>query len=108
MASISSALVVGGGIVGLVTARAPALKGVMVTLLERKPTIADEGGIGIGMPTRLKIATATIGTAILRARRCDIVNRSVVAAAGAAALSLRLPQLGAAPRARTWLTAPQG
>jgi 2-polyprenyl-6-methoxyphenol hydroxylase-like FAD-dependent oxidoreductase len=61
--AISSALVVGGGIVGLVTARALALKGVKVTLLERKPTITDEGGIGIGMQSNALNALGEIGLA---------------------------------------------
>jgi 2-polyprenyl-6-methoxyphenol hydroxylase-like FAD-dependent oxidoreductase len=44
-----SIIVVGGGIAGLVAARALALKGFAVTLLERKSAIVDEGGIGIGL-----------------------------------------------------------
>ena len=63
MTAISSALVVGGGIVGLVAARALALKGVKVTLLERKPTITDEGGIGIGMQSNALNALGEIGLA---------------------------------------------
>jgi naringenin degradation protein FdeE len=63
MTSISSALVVGGGIVGLVTARALTLKGAKVTLLERKPTITDEGGIGIGMQSNALNALGEIGLA---------------------------------------------
>ena len=63
MRAVSSALVVGGGIVGLVTARALALRGVRVSLLERKPTIADEGGIGIGMQSNALNALGEIGLA---------------------------------------------
>jgi len=61
--SISSALVVGGGIVGLVTARALALRGTRVVLLERKPAITDEGGIGIGMQSNAMNALGEIGLA---------------------------------------------
>jgi 2-polyprenyl-6-methoxyphenol hydroxylase-like FAD-dependent oxidoreductase len=63
MTAAASALVVGGGIVGLVCARALALKGVKVTLLERKPTITDEGGIGIGMQSNAMNALGEIGLA---------------------------------------------
>ncbi|MGZ8348916.1 MAG: FAD-dependent oxidoreductase [Allosphingosinicella sp.] len=60
---IGSAPVVGGGIVGLVTARALALRGVKVTLLERKDRIEDEGGIGIGLQNNAMNALAEIGIA---------------------------------------------
>lgn len=63
MTARSSAVVVGGGIVGLVCARALALKGIRVVLLERKPVIADEGGIGIGMQSNAMNALAEIGLA---------------------------------------------
>lgn len=63
MSAISSAVIVGGGIVGLVCARALALKGVRVVLLERKSTITDEGGIGIGMQSNAMNALGEIGLA---------------------------------------------
>ena len=63
MTAISSAVVVGGGIVGLVCARALALRGVSVVLLERKPAITDEGGIGIGLQSNAMNALGEIGLA---------------------------------------------
>ena len=63
MTAISSAVVVGGGIVGLVCARALALRGVSVVLLERKPAITDEGGIGIGLQSNAMNALEEIGLA---------------------------------------------
>lgn len=63
MTAISSAVVVGAGIVGLVCARALALKGVSVVLLERKPAITDEGGIGIGLQSNAMNALGEIGLA---------------------------------------------
>ena len=63
MSAISSAVVVGGGIVGLVCARALALRGVSVVLLERKPAITDEGGIGIGLQSNAMNALGEIGLA---------------------------------------------
>jgi 2-polyprenyl-6-methoxyphenol hydroxylase-like FAD-dependent oxidoreductase len=63
MTAISSALVVGGGIVGLVCARAMALKGIRVVLLERKTAITDEGGIGIGLQSNAMNALGEIGLA---------------------------------------------
>jgi 2-polyprenyl-6-methoxyphenol hydroxylase-like FAD-dependent oxidoreductase len=58
-----SAIVVGGGIAGLVAARALALQGVSVTLLERKAVIADEGGIGLGIQNNAMNALGEIGLA---------------------------------------------
>lgn len=63
MTAAGSALVVGGGIVGLVAARALALNGVAVTLLERKPVVVDEGGIGIGLQNNALNALDRIGVA---------------------------------------------
>ncbi|HUN76560.1 MAG TPA: FAD-dependent monooxygenase [Steroidobacteraceae bacterium] len=63
MTALSSAVVVGGGIVGLVSARALALKGIRVVLLERKSVITDEGGIGIGLQSNAMNALAEIGLA---------------------------------------------
>lgn len=63
MTAISSAVIVGGGIVGLVCARALALKGVRVVLLERKSVITDEGGIGIGLQSNAMNALGEIGLA---------------------------------------------
>lgn len=63
MTAISSAVIVGGGIVGLVCARALALKGVRVVLLERKAVITDEGGIGIGLQSNAMNALGEIGLA---------------------------------------------
>jgi len=63
MTGISSAVVVGGGIVGLVCARAMALEGVHVVLLERKTTITDGGGIGIGLQSNAMNALGEIGLA---------------------------------------------
>ncbi|WP_162806797.1 FAD-dependent monooxygenase [Sphingosinicella terrae] len=60
---IKSALIVGGGIAGLVSARALALRGVGVTLLERKPVVEDDGGIGIGLQNNAMNALAEIGVA---------------------------------------------
>ncbi len=60
---MTSALVIGGGIVGLVAARALALRGVRVTLLERKPVIEDEAGIGIGLQNNALNALGEIGLA---------------------------------------------
>ena len=56
-------LVAGGGIAGLVAARALALRGFKVTLMERKARIADEGGIGIGLQSNAMTALAAIGVA---------------------------------------------
>ncbi|MGH8227531.1 MAG: FAD-dependent monooxygenase [Steroidobacteraceae bacterium] len=63
MTAISSAVVVGGGIVGLACARAMALKGIRVILLERKAAITDEGGIGIGLQSNAMNALGEIGLA---------------------------------------------
>ena len=63
MAAVATALIVGGGIVGLVTARALALRGIAVTLLERKDSIADEGGIGLGLQSNAMEALGEIGLA---------------------------------------------
>lgn len=63
MTRISSAVVAGGGIVGLVCARALALRGLRVTLLERKATITDDGGIGIGIQSNAMNALDEIGLA---------------------------------------------
>lgn len=63
MTAISSAVIVGGGIVGLVCARALALGGVRVVLLERKSVITDEGGIGIGLQSNAMNALGEIGLA---------------------------------------------
>ena len=63
MSAISSAVIVGGGIVGLVCARSLALKGVHVVLLERKSVITDEGGIGIGLQSNAMNALGEIGLA---------------------------------------------
>jgi naringenin degradation protein FdeE len=63
MTAISSAVVVGGGIVGLVCARALALKGIRVVLLERKSVITDEGGIGIGLQSNALNALGEIALA---------------------------------------------
>ena len=62
-AGISTVLIVGGGISGLVCARALALKGFRVVLLERKSRITDEGGIGIGMQSNAMNALDEIGLA---------------------------------------------
>lgn len=63
MTALASTVVVGGGIVGLVCARALALSGVRVVLLERKSVITDEGGIGIGMQSNAMNALAEVGLA---------------------------------------------
>lgn len=63
MTAISSAVIVGGGIVGLVCARALALNGARVVLLERKSVITDEGGIGIGLQSNAMNALGEIGLA---------------------------------------------
>lgn len=63
MGAASSVLVVGGGIAGLVAARALALRGLAVTVLERRPEITDEGGIGIGMQSNAMDALGRIGLA---------------------------------------------
>jgi 2-polyprenyl-6-methoxyphenol hydroxylase-like FAD-dependent oxidoreductase len=63
MTAISSAVIVGGGIVGLVCARALALKGARVVLLERNTVITDEGGIGIGLQSNAMDALGEIGLA---------------------------------------------
>lgn len=63
MTAIRTALVLGGGIAGLVCARAMALKGIRVVLLERKATITDEGGIGIGMQSNAMNALGEVGLA---------------------------------------------
>lgn len=63
MTGMSSAVVVGGGIVGLVCARAMALEGIHVVLLERKAAITDEGGIGIGLQSNALNALGEIGLA---------------------------------------------
>jgi len=61
--AISSALIVGGGIAGLVCARALALQGIRVVLLERKSVITDEGGIGIGLQSNAMNALGEVGLA---------------------------------------------
>lgn len=63
MAAISSVVIAGGGIVGLVCARALAMRGIRATLLERKPTITDDGGIGIGIQSNAMNALGEIGLA---------------------------------------------
>ena len=63
MTAVGSAIVVGGGIAGLVAARALALRGVAVTLLERKPAIEDEAGIGIGIQNNAMNALGEVGLA---------------------------------------------
>jgi naringenin degradation protein FdeE len=63
MSSAGSILVVGGGIAGLVAARALALKSLQVTVLERRSEITDEGGIGIGMQSNAMEALGRIGLA---------------------------------------------
>lgn len=63
MAAVGTVAIVGGGIVGLVCARALALRGIAVTLLERKDEIADEGGIGLGLQSNAMQALGDIGLA---------------------------------------------
>jgi 2-polyprenyl-6-methoxyphenol hydroxylase-like FAD-dependent oxidoreductase len=63
MAAARSALVVGGGIVGLVAARALALQGIETKLLERRAKIEDDGGIGIGIQNNAMNALGAIGLA---------------------------------------------
>jgi 2-polyprenyl-6-methoxyphenol hydroxylase-like FAD-dependent oxidoreductase len=60
---IEKAIVVGGGIAGLVCARALALRGMKTTLLERKTVMTDEGGIGIGLRSNAMNALAELGLA---------------------------------------------
>ena len=63
MSAARTALVIGGGIAGLVASRALALQGIQVTLLERKIRIEDEGGIGIGLQNNAMNALSEIGIA---------------------------------------------
>ena len=92
MTSATSALVVGGGIVGLVGARALALKGVKVTLLERKPIIADEGGIGIGMQSNAMNALGEIGLAQACVDKGVPVESITVYAPNGAPVASRAPE----------------
>ena len=63
MTAVRTALVAGGGIVGLVAAAALAQRGIAVTLIERKPEIADNGGIGMGLQSNALAALAQLGIA---------------------------------------------
>jgi 2-polyprenyl-6-methoxyphenol hydroxylase-like FAD-dependent oxidoreductase len=63
MAAVRSAVIVGGGIAGLVCARALALNGIAVMVLERRSRISDEGGIGIGIQSNAMEALSRIGLA---------------------------------------------
>jgi 2-polyprenyl-6-methoxyphenol hydroxylase-like FAD-dependent oxidoreductase len=63
MGAVGSVVVAGGGIAGLVCARALALAGLGVTVLERRPVIADAGGIGIGLQSNAMDALGRIGLA---------------------------------------------
>jgi 2-polyprenyl-6-methoxyphenol hydroxylase-like FAD-dependent oxidoreductase len=63
MAAIASVLIAGGGIAGLVSARALALAGFQVTVLERRHEVTDEGGIGIGIQSNAMHALGDIGLA---------------------------------------------
>src|SRR5262249_25663065 len=63
MRAVGSAIVVGGGIAGLVAATALARRGVRVTVFEKKPHVTDDGGIGMGLQGNALKALATIGVA---------------------------------------------
>jgi 2-polyprenyl-6-methoxyphenol hydroxylase-like FAD-dependent oxidoreductase len=56
-------LIVGGGISGLTAAIAFARKGISTVLIERKPELADEGGIGLTLINNALRALDTIGVA---------------------------------------------
>jgi 2-polyprenyl-6-methoxyphenol hydroxylase-like FAD-dependent oxidoreductase len=56
-------LIVGGGIAGLTAAAAFAQRGAEVDLVERKPELADSGGIGLSLVANAMRALATIGAA---------------------------------------------
>lgn len=89
MKGVSSAVVVGGGIVGLVCARAMALGGIHVVLLERKTAITDEGGIGIGLQSNAMNALGEIGLAELCIDQGVPVDTITVYAPDGARLSSR-------------------
>lgn len=63
MHTFQTAIVVGGGIVGLVCATALARRGVRVTVLEKKPHVTDDGGIGMGLQGNALKALDAIGIA---------------------------------------------
>ena len=63
MGAITSALIAGGGIAGLVSARALAHAGLQVTVLERRHEMTDEGGIGLGLQSNAMHALGSIGLA---------------------------------------------
>jgi 2-polyprenyl-6-methoxyphenol hydroxylase-like FAD-dependent oxidoreductase len=56
-------LIVGGGIAGLTAAAAFAQKGLDVVLIERKPALADEGGVGLTLVANALRALDEIGVA---------------------------------------------
>jgi 2-polyprenyl-6-methoxyphenol hydroxylase-like FAD-dependent oxidoreductase len=56
-------LIVGGGISGLTAATAFALKGIKAILIERKPELADEGGVGLTLVGNALRALDIIGVA---------------------------------------------
>ena len=63
MGAVASVLIAGGGIAGLVSARALALAGLQATVLERRHEVTDEGGIGIGIQSNAMHALDSIGLA---------------------------------------------
>lgn len=63
MRANASVLIAGGGIAGLVSARALALLGLEVTVLERRHEMSDAGGIGIGLQSNAMHALDRIGLA---------------------------------------------
>lgn len=92
MTAISSTVVVGGGIVGLACARAMALKGIRVTLLERKAAITDEGGIGIGLQSNAMNALGEIGLAQACLDNGVPVETITICAPDGSAVSSRPPE----------------
>src|ERR1700722_12527535 len=61
--SVQKALVIGGGISGLVAGAAMARRGIDVDLVEIKDKLGDEGGIGLSIMGNASKALATIGAA---------------------------------------------
>jgi 2-polyprenyl-6-methoxyphenol hydroxylase-like FAD-dependent oxidoreductase len=82
MSRLDEVLIVGGGITGLTLASSLARHGMSVDVVEIKPTLEDQGGIGLSIMGNATKALATIGVA----------EKCVVAGIPADSFTIRSPR----------------